>query len=100
MSTPAYTQEVLVTHGAAVTIARQPGARGFHIQNLGPNAITVVIGASPVVVASKGLVVPPLAAGVPGTLGPIPCDGHVPVQVIAATADQVTGAATIFVDLP
>lgn len=82
--------EVLVLNTAATALTRTPGRHGLLVQNLGPNAIFCGYTAAEAVV-NKGI---KLAAN-GGSLSIDVISDSQDVYCIAATADQVTTAATI-----
>lgn len=88
----AWTTEVLVLASAAVTISSVPDAHGLLIQNRGPNSIFCAShGETPVL--NKSIEIK--------TGGSLSLWGTAfTVKCIAATADQVTGAATITMGIP
>jgi hypothetical protein len=84
------TAEVLVLASAATEIPALPNRAGIEIQNLGPNAIYCSIDDSTKAVVTKSRMI--AASGGTWALG----SSHKhSVWCRAATADQVTGAATI-----
>ena len=92
---PAWATEVLVLNSAAVQVdASADGRRtGFEIQNQGPNPIYCELrGGTPVLTKSRRIASGE-AWGVAGArgMGPVYCK--------AGTADQVTGAATIYTEV-
>lgn len=96
VATPAlavtWTNEVLVLASAATTIPRVQGSTGIIIQNRGPNSIFCAIGGETPVL-NKSLEIKPN--------GSLSLVGYsLAVKCIAATADQVTGAATIVMGVP
>jgi hypothetical protein len=88
----AWTTEVLVLNSAAVTISAVPHTHGAIIQNRGPNSIFCASnGETPVL--NKSLEIK--------TGGSLSLSGSAwTLQCRAATADQVTGAATIVFGVP
>lgn len=88
----AWTTEILVLNSAAVTVANQSSQHGMIIQNRGPNSIFCADnGETPVL--NKSL---EIKSG-----GSLSFAGNsTVVKCIAATADQVTGAATIVMAVP
>lgn len=88
----AWTTEVLVLNSAAVTINSVPDAHGLVLQNRGPNSIFCAShGETPVIdksleIRSGG------SLSIWGSAFTLKCR--------AATADQVTGAATIVMGVP
>lgn len=89
--TPAPMQEVLVlASGSTAMPVRDPSSIGFEIQNLGPNPIYCQVAGTAVVNKSRKV-----SAGNAWS-----ASVKYPRQVncIAGTADQVTGAATIFTE--
>lgn len=92
LASPALATEVLVLNTAAVQVdaAKARNRTAWEIQNLGPNAIYCETkGATPVLTKSRKLASGEAWSGPPGA-GDIYCR--------AATADQVTGAATIYTE--
>lgn len=89
-----FTNEVLVLNSAATRVdTGLTGRRGIEIQNIGPNAIYCAVGASADAVLTKAR---RLNAGETWALDiPVPNT----VYCKAATADQVTGAATIVTEI-
>jgi hypothetical protein len=93
------TEEVLVTNAAGGTtlstsITALSGRKAFEIQNLGPNAIYCTLdGDAPV--ATKARAIP----ADPAVTWSVNAGPNITVKCIAATAAQVTGAATIFTEV-
>jgi hypothetical protein len=87
---PGKTTEVLVTSGSAVTLTRIPNGGSVEIVNNGPNTIWLALNGTPVVNKSR-----PIASGA-SWADDVPF--YCPIQLIASTADQATGAATIVTD--
>ena len=88
----AWTTEYLVLASAPVTISSVPDAKGLIIQNRGPNSIFCATN-NETPVLNKSLEVK--------TGGSLSLSGtNFRVRCIAATADQVTGAATIAAGVP
>lgn len=88
---PAWATEVLVLNSAAVQVdaTASRSRKGFEVENDGPNAIYCEVGgATPVLTKSRKLASGERWSAAAGF-------GQV-VKCIAATADQVTGAATIY----
>lgn len=83
-------QQVLVLNSAAVAVPATTltSRKAIEIQNLGPNAIYCTVDGQTPVVASLGRQV---AAGASWALDAGP---SITIKCIAATADQVSGAAT------
>lgn len=92
--TPPPQAEVLVLASAAVRVdAGMPNRRWIEVQNLGPNAISCSLSAAGAAVAkSRRLATNEAWAPPASSVHKIYCR--------AATADQVTGAATIVTELP
>jgi hypothetical protein len=88
---PGRTTEVLVLASAPVTITRSPKSGGVEVQNLGPNNIWLALNAAPVVNKSRRIA--------PGESLALDAPFYCPIQLLASTADQVTGAATIVTEL-
>lgn len=103
-----FTSEVLVLNSAPTKIPRTPGLWGFELVNRGPNSEDCAIGqntadgGSPVYV-DGGLVLRT------GKANPVDSNGGrwsgsenptTQIWCLAATADQVTGAATILNESP
>lgn len=92
-----YTNEVLVLASAAVQVDTGTGTttqrRGLEIQNRGPNSEYCAVGESAAAVVTKAREV---ASGASWSMS-LPAGRHVYCK--AATADQVTGAATIVTEL-
>lgn len=89
------TKEVLVLHSAPTLIPRIPLATGFELLNRGPNSIFCSVGSdSTAAVVNKAREIPS------GGSWSGPVRGDTPMYCIAATADQLTGAATILTDAP
>lgn len=84
---PGRTTEVLVLASAPVTLTRSPKSSSVEILNLGPNNIWAALNAVPVPSKSRRIQ--------PGETWAIEAPFFCPIQLIAETADQVTGAATI-----
>lgn len=99
LSLPAWATEVLVLNATATQVdtGASRSRRGFEIQNLGPNAIYCELStastATPTPVLTKSRRV---AAGEAWSIG---ADSSQSVWCKAATADQVTGAATIYTEV-
>ena len=87
----ASTREVLVLASAAANVTRDAFARSIHIQNLGPNAIWCAINATAVVNKTVKIL--------PGDSFAADATDKMKVSLIASTADQVTGAATIITEI-
>lgn len=91
---PQLTREVLVTTGAVQVTSTWEGRGGVEILNLGPNDLWCGIGASARAVLNKSRRIK-----TDGTwavdLGP-----KLQIWCLAATANQVTGAATIVNEVP
>ena len=96
------TTEILVTNSAGGTYV--PNAAGVHnpmkqrraleLQNLGPNAIYVTVdGTAPLATGANGRKVDA------GAIWSLNCGPQVVVRAIAATAAQVTTAATMVTEL-
>lgn len=66
--------------------------RAIEIQNLGPNTIYCSLTAAAVVGKSRAIV--------PGGTWSLEINYKIPIYCIAATANQVTGAATITTEVP
>src|SRR5688572_9156284 len=90
------TSEVLVLASAATALpqtATAPrGRSAIEIFNNGPNTIYCAFSSATAVVAKAR----PIAAG---TAWAVDAKSHIPIYCISATADQVTGAATIVSEL-
>lgn len=86
-------QERLVLASAATAIVRNGSSWSFSIQNNGPNAIWCGLGASTNAVLNKSLKIPASGGFWAATVAP-----GVKIYCIAASADQVTGAATNFME--
>jgi hypothetical protein len=92
--TPPPQAEVLVLASAAVRVdAGMPNRRWIEIQNLGPNAISCAFSAAGAVV-TKARRLAQYEVWTPAV------SSVMKVYCRAATADQVTGAATIVSELP
>lgn len=89
VATAGATTEVLVLASAAVEMPRMPNRAGIEIQNNGPNAIWCAIGTSAAAVVNKCRQI--AASG--GTWS-LAASNRTRIFCRAATADQVTGAAT------
>lgn len=91
---PALAGEVLVLASAATRVDPSPvvGRQGIEIQNLGPNAIFCQLRTTTGLVANKGRRI------VNGEAWGLTAPSSLRVYCIAATADQVTGAATIITE--
>lgn len=89
------TAEVLVTNAAGgTTIPRFPGARAVELQNLGPNAIYCTVdGGAPLATGAHGRRVGP-ASEAPGNVWTLNAGPSIVITCIAATAAQLTTAAT------
>jgi len=85
------TTESLVSASVATTVPSSAliGRRAVEIQNLGPNAIYCALGGTAPVVSKTR------AIAASGGVWAIDLGAGVIVKCLAATADQVTGAATI-----
>lgn len=94
-ASPALAGEVLVLASGPTRIDPSPvvGRQGLEIQNLGPNAIYCQLRTSSGLVVNKGRRI------VNGETWPIAAPSTVKVYCIAATADQLTTAATIVTEL-
>jgi hypothetical protein len=89
-----FTNEVLVLNSAVIRIDTGLTQRsGIEVQNLGPNDIYVAVGESAACVLTKSRKVSV------GEAWSFACLSQVAVYAKAATADQVTGAATIVTEL-
>lgn len=90
-----YTNEVLVLNSAAVRLdTGLSSRRGIEIQNLGPNAIYCAVGAQADAVLTKSRKLDT------GETWALAANESVQFWARAATADQVTGAATIVTEVP
>jgi hypothetical protein len=88
----AWTTEVLVLNSAAVSIPDVPDAHGVVVQNRGPNSIYCAShGETPVLTTSLEI----KSGGSLSLWGT-----NFRLKCRAATADQVTGAATIVMGIP
>ena len=89
------TSEWLVTNGAGgSTLTNFANRRVLELQNLGPNAIFVTIdGQAPLATGALGRKIDP------GTTWAVMANAGVVVKAIAATAAQVTTAATQVTEL-
>jgi hypothetical protein len=91
------TTEVLVlttAGGTAVPATALVGRRALEIQNLGPNAIYCSTG-TPVLATARKL----SAAGGVDSLWALDASDNIVIKCLAATANQVTTAATIVTEL-
>jgi predicted secreted protein len=90
-----HTNEVLVLASAATRVDTDTlrNRRALEIQNLGPNSIFCAIGASADAVVNKSR---KIGAGEAWALD---LSAGFPVYCKAATADQVTGAATVVTEV-
>lgn len=84
--------EVLVLNSAATELTRSEGRGAVEIQNLGPNAIFCAF-------TSAGAVVNKARQILPDASWSLDLKSPVKVYCIAATADQVTGNATIVTEI-
>jgi hypothetical protein len=84
-----YTREVLVLASAATDLSRANGSASISVDNYGPNAIWCGLGKSTNAVVNKSKRVQP------GETWAVDLPSTVKVWCRAATADQVTGAATV-----
>lgn len=91
--TPTQTTEVLVLASAAVELPRLSQRRGLEIQNRGPNSIYCALGSSAAAVVTKARELQN------GDAWSLDATEAIRIFCIAATADQVTGAATIVTEL-
>lgn len=93
------TTEVLVSSSATTTLPATPlvGRRSVAIQNLGPNALWCSIGSPTTPVVGKSWKIDSLASGQNVLF--LDISDKILVRCIAATATQVTGAATIVVEV-
>ncbi len=91
-----YTNEVLVLNSAAVRVdaGTMRARKGIEIQNLGPNPIYCAVGAQADAVLTKSR---RLTTGETWSMGLFFGPA---VWCRAASADQVTGAATIVTEIP
>lgn len=89
------TSEWLVTNAAGgSTLTNLTARRALYLQNLGPNAIYCVFGTqTPLATGAMGIKIDP------GSSFSISATDNVPVKCIAASAAQVTTAATQVVEL-
>lgn len=85
------TREILALTTNAV-VPRNTGAKSIDIQNLGPNPIWVALGSAAAVVNKCKKI----GAGESWSV-----DAYytIPINIIASTANQVTGAATIITEV-
>ena len=84
--TPTLSQELLVGTSSTLVPALT-GRRAIELQNLGPNTIYCALSATPVLTKSRRIQT--------GESWALDLPDVIPVRCIAATAAQVTGAATI-----
>ena len=88
------TSEVLVLTSAAVTLTSFSARRAFELQNLGPNAIYCTVdGQTPLKTGALGRRIDPSSTWAMNAADTIT------VKCIAATAAQVTTAATQFTEI-
>ncbi len=93
------TSEVLVLTTATEITNTQTGRRvAVEIQNLGPNAIFCAFSSATAVV-NKSRIIAAYSAGSPADSWAIDAEAYVRIWCKAATASQVTGAATIVSEL-
>lgn len=87
-----FSNEVLVLTSSTRVDTGLTFRRGLEIQNLGPNAIYCSIDVAPVVTKARKL-------DASGGTWAVDIGTHAKVYCIAATANQVTGAATIVTEV-
>ncbi len=88
--TPTLTTEILVTTGTAVSFPRDSKAFSVEIYNHGPNAIWCALVSQSAAISGKSRKI-----AAEGTWA-MPVSPVAAIWCIADTANQVTGAATIF----
>ena len=93
------TTEVLVSNAVQTALPATPLAdrRAVEIQNLGPNAIYCAIG--PAATPPTAVLLKSRQIAASGGVWAVDAGPNVVVRCLAATADQVTGAATVVTEV-
>lgn len=96
-NTSAMTTEVLILASGSTLApgSSLSGRRAIELQNLGPNAIFCAVGTTPTLNKSRKL----SSVGSIDSIWALDLGSSVPIRCIAATADQVTGAALIVTEI-
>lgn len=96
---PVTTEKLILTSATKLPRNTTPGTRvAIEIQNLGPNAIFCAFSSATAVV-NKARMIAALSAGLPADSWAVDVTPDIDIWCIAATANQVTGAATIVNEL-